>query len=111
MGLAGASVGGRGAGRLRHRAGLPPGQAHQVGLSPTLSQPLMGEGVMELVWMEVGQAGLTATTPQHLNRRVSLSAGDRDCPPRPGGLRPQRGPLPGPWSPVALGAPILVEAG
>ena len=28
----------------------------------------MGEGVMELVWMEVGQAGLTATTPQHLNQ-------------------------------------------
>jgi hypothetical protein len=28
----------------------------------------MGEGAMELVWMEVGQAGLTATTPQHLNQ-------------------------------------------
>ena len=27
---------------------------------------------MELVWMEVGQAGLTATTPQHLNQAQAV---------------------------------------
>jgi hypothetical protein len=43
VGLAGASVGRRGAVALQHRTGLPAGQAHQVGLSPTLGEPLMGK--------------------------------------------------------------------
>src|SRR4029453_6997918 len=57
------------------------GRAHEVGLSPTLSQPLMDEGVMELVWMEVGQAGLTAKTPQYLNQAPRRSSGGIACRP------------------------------
>jgi hypothetical protein len=68
VGLSGASVRGRGAVALQHRAGPPPGQAHQVGLSPALGEPLVGEGVTELVRVQVGQAGLATTTPQHLHQ-------------------------------------------
>ena len=45
MGLAGALVGGRGTVAVRHGAGAPAGQAHQVGLAAVLGEPLMGEGV------------------------------------------------------------------
>jgi hypothetical protein len=41
----------------------------------------MDEGVMELVWMEVGQAGLTATTPQYLNQAPRRSSGGLACRP------------------------------
>jgi hypothetical protein len=74
VGLAGASVGGGGAGALQHRAGLPAGQAHQVGLSPVLGEPLMREGVAELMRVQVRQAGLAAaassiwTRPQAVKR-------------------------------------------
>ena len=94
VGLSGASVRGRGAVALQHRAGPPPGQAHQVGLSPTLGEPLMGERVTELVRMQIGQAGLAATTPQHLHQppgrqptkepRATTTGAPRPC----GGLAP-----------------------
>ena len=67
MGLAGASIGGRGAIALQHRAGPPAGQPHEIGLSPALSEPLVGDSVAKLMWMEVGQAGLMAAAPQHLH--------------------------------------------
>jgi hypothetical protein len=51
VGLTGAGVGGRGAVALQHLTRLPAGQAHQVGLAAAVGQPLMGEGVPELVGM------------------------------------------------------------
>jgi hypothetical protein len=49
VGFAGALVGGRGIVTVQHRAGAPAGQAHQVGLAAALGEPLVGEGVAELV--------------------------------------------------------------
>jgi hypothetical protein len=67
VGLASASIGDRGAVALEHRAGLPAGQPHEIGLSPALSEALVGKGVAKLMWMEFGQAGLMAAAPQHLH--------------------------------------------
>ena len=49
MGLAGPGISSRGPIALQHGARLPAGQAHQVGLPATLGQPLVGEGVPQLV--------------------------------------------------------------
>jgi hypothetical protein len=54
VGLAGAGVSGRGAIALKHRAGLPAGQAHQVRLATALGEPLVGERVAELVRVQAG---------------------------------------------------------
>ncbi len=51
VGFTGAGVGGRGAVPLEHRAGLPASDAHEVGLGAGLGEPLMREGVPELVRM------------------------------------------------------------
>ena len=85
MGLSGTSVGGSGAVPLEHLAGLPAGDAHQVGLRPTLGEPLVGEGVAELVGMQAGDAGLLATAVQHVAE-----------------------PVVGPWSSLAEPQPDLV---
>src|SRR6266508_3018662 len=50
-GFTGAGVGGRGAVPLEHRAGLPASDAHEVGLGAALGEPLVREGVPELVRM------------------------------------------------------------
>jgi hypothetical protein len=47
--LAGAGVGGRGAVAAKHLAGLPAGQAHEVGFAATLGEPGVREGAAELV--------------------------------------------------------------
>jgi hypothetical protein len=51
VGFTGAGVGGRGAVPLEHRAGLPASDAHEVGLGAALGEPLVREGVPELVRM------------------------------------------------------------
>jgi Rhodopirellula transposase DDE domain len=49
MGLASPGIGRGGAVALQHGARLPAGQAHQVGLPAAFGQPLVGEGVAQLV--------------------------------------------------------------
>ena len=49
MGLAGASIGGRGALPLEQGVGLPASDAHEINPQVTLGEPLVGEGVPELV--------------------------------------------------------------
>jgi hypothetical protein len=71
MGLTSPRVRGRGAVALQHRAGLPAGQAHQVGLPTALGQPLMGEGVPQLVGVQARQASLLTAAPQHLHQAPS----------------------------------------
>src|SRR4029450_9447059 len=66
MGLAGAGVGGAGAVAAEHVAGLPAGQAHQVGFAAALGQPLVAEGVPELVRVEVRDGGLGGAPLKHL---------------------------------------------
>jgi hypothetical protein len=60
VGLAGASIGGRGAVPLGHGAGLPAGDAHEINLSATLGEPLVGEGVPELVRVQSRETRLGA---------------------------------------------------
>ena len=67
MRLAGAFVGRGGAVAAQHRAGLPAGKTHQVGLVATLRQPQVGEGVAELVRMESLQPGLAAPPADDLS--------------------------------------------
>jgi hypothetical protein len=71
MGLAGPGVRGRGAVALQHRAGLPAGQAHQVGLPAAFGQPLVRGGVAQLVGVQAGQTSLLAAAPQHLHQAPS----------------------------------------
>src|SRR5947208_89567 len=66
MCVAGAVVSGSSAVAAQHRAGLPPGQAHEVGLVAALRQPLMREGVAKLVRVEALDAGVTAAAADHL---------------------------------------------
>jgi WD40 repeat protein len=65
MGLAGATVSRRGAVAPQHGARAPAGQPHQVGLAPALGQPLVGEGMAQLVGVQAGEVGLLPTTPEH----------------------------------------------
>ena len=60
VGLAGAGVGGRGPMAAEHLAGAPASQPHQVGLTPTLGEPGVGEPVAELMGMQSWQASLVA---------------------------------------------------
>jgi hypothetical protein len=60
VGLAGASIGGRGAVALEHGAGLPAGDAHEIDLSTTLGEPLVREGVPELVRVQPRKTRLGA---------------------------------------------------
>ena len=71
MGLAGPGISGRGPIALQHGARLPTGQAHQVGLPAAFSQPLVREGVAQLVRMQTRQTGLLAAAPQHLHQAPS----------------------------------------
>jgi hypothetical protein len=98
VGLTGAGVGGRGAVPLQHRTGPPPGQAHQVGLSPALGEPLMREGVAELMRVQVRQAGLAAATPKHLDQTPGGQAA-LEPQPQP---RQDRVLVPGPNTKVAI---------
>jgi hypothetical protein len=68
MGLTSSGVRGRGAVALQHRTGLPAGQAHQVGLPAAFGQPLMGEGVAQLVGVQPRKSGLFAAASQHLHQ-------------------------------------------
>jgi hypothetical protein len=63
MGFTGASVGRECAIALEHRPRLPPGDLHQVGLSAILDQPLVGEGVPELVRVQARETRLGAAAP------------------------------------------------
>jgi hypothetical protein len=54
--LTGTLIGGGGAVAAQHRGGLPAGQAHEVGALAALRLPGVGEGVAELVCVEVGDA-------------------------------------------------------
>ena len=71
MGLTSSGVRGRGAVALQHRTGLPAGQAHQVGLPAAFGQPLVREGVAQLVWVQAGQTSLLAAASQHLHQAPS----------------------------------------
>jgi hypothetical protein len=71
MGLTSPGVRGRGAVTLQHRTGLPARQAHQVGLPAALGQPLVREGVAQLVGVQAGQASLLAAASQHLHQAPS----------------------------------------
>jgi hypothetical protein len=62
----GADVGGRGAVTAEHLARAPAGQPHQVGLTATLGEPGVSEGMAELVRMEPWQAGLVALSAHEL---------------------------------------------
>ena len=73
MRLSGAGVGGRGAVAAKHLAGLPAGQPHQIGFAATLGEPGMGEGVAELVRVQVGKAGLGAAAAKDLPDAVRPS--------------------------------------
>ncbi len=64
--FAGSDVGGGGAVAAEHLAGPPASQPHQVGLTPTLGEPGVGERVAELVGMQSWQAGLVASAAQEL---------------------------------------------
>jgi hypothetical protein len=66
--VAGAGVGGAGAVAGHHRPRPPPGQAHQVHLGAALGKPLVGEGVAELVGMQAGQLGLSASAFEHADQ-------------------------------------------
>jgi hypothetical protein len=52
-------------------ARLPAGQAHEVGLPAAFGQPLVGEGVAQLVRVQAGQASLLTTASQHLHQALS----------------------------------------
>ena len=65
MGLAGPGISGRGAVALQHGPGLPPGQAHQVGLITAQGKPLMRKSVAKLMRIQAGQASLRAAAAQH----------------------------------------------
>jgi conjugative relaxase-like TrwC/TraI family protein len=58
---------------LEHRPPLPPGDLHQIGLGATLHQPLMGEGVPQLVGMQSWQPRPSAPTAQHLHQPPAVS--------------------------------------
>jgi hypothetical protein len=60
MGLAGPGISSRGPIALQHGARLPPGQTHQVGLPAAFGQPLVREGVAQLVRVQARQSGLLA---------------------------------------------------
>jgi hypothetical protein len=68
MGLASPSIGSRGAVALKHRTGLPAGQAHQVRFATAFREPLVRERVSQPVGVEVWQAGLVAASLQHLRQ-------------------------------------------
>lgn len=46
--------------RAEHLAGPPASQPHQIGLTPTLGEPGVGEPVAELMGMQSWQASLVA---------------------------------------------------
>jgi hypothetical protein len=80
--FAGAGVGGRGAIALEHLAGPPTGDPHEVGLVAAHAQPLVGEGVAELVGMQVRNAGLLPATLEQvadavLGERAALAEPQR----------------------------------
>ena len=107
MGLAGPGVRGRSAVALQHGAGLPAGQAHQVGLPAAFGQPLVREGVAQLVWVQAGQASLLAAASQHLHQAPSGQPAVQPKP-QPG----QRGVLvasPGAKVAVQGGAGLVAE--
>ena len=66
--LACPSIGCGGTIALKHRAGLPARQTHQVRLAASPGEPLVGEGVAELVRVEAGQVSLPATAIEHLHQ-------------------------------------------
>jgi hypothetical protein len=63
--LAGTGVGRRGTIALEHQAGLPASQPYQIRLTAAIGQPLMREGVAELVRMQIRETNLPAAAPQH----------------------------------------------
>jgi hypothetical protein len=73
--LSSSGVGGRSAVPLEHSAGLPIRDAHEVTFRAALGEPLVGEGVAELVRMEAWEADLGAAAAQHhAQARVSQPA-------------------------------------
>ena len=74
MRLSGAGVGGRGAVAAEHRPGPPAGQAHEVRLAAALGEPGVGEGVAELVRVQVGEAGLGPAGVQQVRPRPARNA-------------------------------------
>ena len=67
MRLSSAFVGRGGAVAAQHRAGLPAGKAHQVGLAATLGQPQVGQRVAELVRVESFHPGLVTSPAEDLS--------------------------------------------
>jgi hypothetical protein len=87
VGLAGAGVGGGGAVALKHDAGLPAGDPHKVALGTTLGEPLMSEGMAQLVGVQSREARSGATTAQHHHQPlISESALLPQPQPRQGGM-------------------------
>ena len=92
---------------MQHGAGLPAGQAHQVGLPAAFGQPLVGEGVAQLVRVQAGQTSLLAAASQHLHQAPSGQPALRPKP-QPG----QRGVLvarPGTQVAVQGGTGLVAE--
>jgi hypothetical protein len=68
VGVAGAGVGGAGAVAGHHRPRSPPGQAQQIQFGAALGEPLVGEGVAELVGVQAGQPGLPTAAFEHADQ-------------------------------------------
>src|SRR6266487_2476170 len=73
MRFAGAGVGSRGAIALKHGAGLPAGDPHEVGLATTPGEPLVRE-VSELMRVAPWEARLRAATAQQIHQPPSSEA-------------------------------------
>ena len=68
VGLPGAFVGRGGAVARHHGPGTPSGQPHQVALGPAGGEPLVGEGVSELVKVDaLREARCPRTAPEYLS--------------------------------------------
>jgi hypothetical protein len=68
MCLASPGIGSRGTVPLEHRTGLPAGQAHQVRLTTTFGEPLVGEGVPQPVGVQISKTSLATAAFQHLHQ-------------------------------------------
>ena len=86
VGGAGAFVGSRGGVPASPLPGAPPGQAHEVALVPALGEPLVGEGVSELMGVD-GHANGLAAPDEHLVHARLRSSGP--CPSHRATIRPR----------------------
>src|SRR5207248_2678800 len=80
VGRPGPVTGGTGGVAGEHRPAAPAGQAHEVLALAAVGQPAVGEGVAQLVGVDVAEARLGSPAPHHLADAVG---GQRALRPEP----------------------------